>query len=111
MKNMKAKIWVDDVRPMPKEYNMHLRTVDEVISVIEYIEAKQHYSIEIISLDHDAGDYVKYGGDYIKILDWLEEKQAIDNLQIDWLFDIHSQNPIGVEKMKQIIRKNGWRMF
>ena len=109
MKNMKAKIWVDDIRPMPKEYNMHLRTVDEVISVIEYIESKQHYSIEIISLDHDAGDYGP--PDYIKILDWLEEKQAIDNLQIDWLFDIHSQNPIGVEKMKQIIRKNGWRMF
>ena len=109
MKNMKAKIWVDDIRPMPKEYNMYLRTVDEVISVIEYIEAKQHYSIEIISLDHDAGDYGP--PDYIKILDWLEEKQAIDNLQIDWLFDIHSQNPIGVEKMKQIIRKNGWRMF
>ena len=103
------KIWVDDIRPMPKEYNMYLRTVDEVISVIEYIEAKQHYSIEIISLDHDAGDYGP--PDYIKILDWLEEKQAIDNLQIDWLFDIHSQNPIGVEKMKQIIRKNGWRMF
>lgn len=111
MKNMKARIWVDDIRPMPKEYNMHLRTVDEVISAIEYMEAKQHYSIEVISLDHDAGDFAKYGGDYIKILDWLEEKQVVDGWQIDWLFNIHSQNPIGVEKMEQIIRKNGWRML
>ena len=103
MKNMKAKIWVDDVRPMPKEYNMHLRTVDEVISVIEYIETKQHYSIEIISLDHNAGDYGP--PDYIKVLDWLEETGR------NYPIRIHSMNPVGVEKMKQIIRKNGWRML
>ena len=29
--------------------------------------------LEFIDIDHDAGDYEPLGGDYIKVLDWLEE--------------------------------------
>ena len=31
------------------------------------------YEIELIDIDHDAGDYACDGGDYIRLLDWLEE--------------------------------------
>ena len=97
------KIWVDDVRPMPLDYDIHCHSVNEVISVIEYIEAKQKYNIDLIDLDHDAGDYYNDGGDYIKILDWLEVNQL--NIPIA----IHSCNIVGVQNMERIIKKNGWK--
>ena len=68
------KIWVDDVRPMPQGYDIHCQSVNDAIGIIEYIDMKQIVSIELLDLDHDAGDFRKDGGDYIKILDWLEEK-------------------------------------
>lgn len=54
----------------------------------------------IISADHDAGDYAKYGGDYIKLLDWLEATGR------SYPIHIHSMNPVGVQNMRAIIQKN-----
>lgn len=58
--------------------------------------------IELIDLDHDAGDYAADGGDYTKILDWLEETNR------NYPIRIHSQNPVGVENMRRIIERNNW---
>ena len=58
--------------------------------------------IELIDIDHDAGDYAKYGGDYIALLNWLEETGR------NYPIRIHSMNPVGVENMRRIIRRNGW---
>lgn len=60
----------------------------------------------LIDLDHDAGDYVSEGGDYIKLLDWLEAKNIVDT---GYSFHIHSMNPVGVQNMRTIIKKNEWR--
>lgn len=59
-------------------------------------------TIELISVDHDAGDYAQYGGDYIKLLDWLEETGR------NYPIHIHSMNPVGVANMRAIIERNGW---
>ena len=59
--------------------------------------------IELIDIDHDAGNFAQFGGDYIKLLDWLEETGR--NIPIK----IHSMNPVGVANMRAIIRRNGWR--
>jgi hypothetical protein len=58
--------------------------------------------VELIDIDHDAGDYVQFGGDYIKLLDWLEETSR------NYPIRIHSMNPVGVANMRVIIQKNGW---
>ena len=58
--------------------------------------------ITLIDIDHDAGEYAQYGGDYIKLLDWLEETGR------NYPIRIHSMNPVGVENMRRIIRRNGW---
>ena len=58
--------------------------------------------IELIDIDHDAGDYVHDGGDYIKLLDWLEETGR------NYPIRIHSMNPVGVANMRAIIQRNGW---
>lgn len=60
----------------------------------------------LISLDHDAGDFARDGGDYIKLLDWLEEEGIVDT---GYSFHIHSQNHVGVENMRRVIEHNNWR--
>lgn len=62
-----------------------------------------------MSLDHDSGDFNYQGGDYIELLKWLEEKQHIENWKIPTKFHLHTANPVGVENMRRIIQKNGWK--
>lgn len=98
------KIWVDDVRPAPNGY-VWCKSVNEAkdtILMLElYITVNEYYKIELIDLDHDAGQYGP--PDYIKILDWLEETGR------NYPIRIHSQNPVGVQNMRRIIEKNGWK--
>jgi hypothetical protein len=102
------KLWIDDVRPAPTGY-VWLKTVNDAIRYIEiygdYLDFDNNLVdlIEIIDIDHDAGDFVSYGGDYIKLLDWLEETGR------NYPIHIHSMNPVGVANMRAIIQKNGWR--
>ena len=95
------KIWIDDVRVAPNGYHW-FRSVNEVKNFLKAITRLNWNKIELIDIDHDAGDYVNDGGDYIKILDWFEE------MKCNFPIRIHSMNPVGVENMRRIIRKNGW---
>ena len=96
------KIWVDDVRPAPEGY-VWLKSVNEVKKDLADPYILCNYEISLIDLDHDAGDYAKDGGDYIRILDYLEMVGYNGDLRI------HSMNPVGVQNMRNIIQKNGWR--
>ena len=96
------KIWVDDVRPAPEGY-IWLKSVNEVKKYLADPHILSSYEISLIDLDHDAGDYAKDGGDYIRILDYLEMVGYNGDLRI------HSMNPVGVQNMRNIIQKNGWR--
>lgn len=60
-------------------------------------------TLELIDIDHDAGEYVRFGGDYIKLLDWLEATGR------KYPIRIHSMNPVGVANMRRIIERNGWK--
>jgi hypothetical protein len=101
------KIWVDDVRPVPEGY-VGCKNVITTKKLIELVETRNKFSteeqeqIELIDLDHDAGEYSHAGGDYISILNWLEETGR------NYPIRIHSMNPVGVENMRRIIRRNGW---
>ena len=106
------KLWIDDVRPAPNMY-VWLKSVDEAKECIEFLEEQlakvstelRRYSsnnIEIIDIDHDAGDYSRFGGDYIRLLDWLEETGRRYPIRI------HSMNSVGAENMRAIIKRNGW---
>lgn len=109
------KLWIDDVRPAPEGYYWVICVNDAktIIQVAEdryafnlkyfYGENKKHtLPIELIDIDHDAGDYAHLGGDYIKLLDWLEETGR------NYPIRIHSMNPVGVANMRTIIERNGW---
>ena len=95
------KLWIDDVRQAPNGSEwVWLRSVAEVKSFID----RYYAQIDLIDIDHDAGDFVNSGGDYIRVLDYLESNHY-DDIPIH----IHSMNPVGVENMRRIICKNGWR--
>ena len=98
------KLWVDDVRPAPTGY-LWAKSVNDAKDFIIMSEASMSgfATCEIIDIDHDAGDFVKDGGDYIKLLDWLEETGRKFPIRI------HSMNPVGRENMRRIIQKNGWK--
>ena len=103
------KLWIDDVRPAlldsAYEYGeidyIHVRSVNEAKALIEFCD-EHGGEIELIDIDHDAGDFVNDGGDYIKLLDWLEETGR------NYPIRIHSMNPVGAENMRRIIQRNGW---
>lgn len=97
------KIWVDDVRPAPEGY-VWCKSNGETMTQIMRVEDSGADTIELLDLDHDAGFFAQYGsGDYIKILDWLE---ATDR---NYPIRIHSMNPVGVQNMRAIIQRNGWK--
>ena len=123
------RIWLDDVRPAPEGY-IWCKSVNEAKDVMISTEKKVaeimamatkrlnafdlrayqgilkiagRREIEFIDVDHDAGDYASDGGDYIKLLDWLEETGR------NYPIRIHSQNPVGVANMRRIIERNGWK--
>ena len=96
------KIWVDDIRPMPKGYSVWCQSVNSAIQAIHVVEETGR-KIELIDLDHDAGDFASDGGDFIKILDWLEATGR------NYPIRIHSMNPVGIANMRAIIQKNQWQ--
>jgi hypothetical protein len=105
------KLWVDDIRPAPDNTYIVCRSVNEAKRLIEDAEVQSsiprmfdcNFCFSVIDIDHDAGDYAKDGGDYIKLLDWLEETGR------NYPIHIHSMNPVGVQNMRRIIERNGWK--
>ena len=93
------RLFVDDVRPAPAGWE-HIHSVNEAVGAI----ILEYDKIEVISLDHDAGDYGP--PDYIKILDWAEEAYGSD---FKPAIRLHSANPVGVANMRRIIQRNGWK--
>ena len=100
------KIWIDDVRTAPEGYLWCKSTRDALRKIVlEYPN-----EIELIDLDHDAGDYAKDGGDFIAVLKELErltKRQKMDFSHIK--FRLHSANPVGVANMRAIIETNNWK--
>jgi hypothetical protein len=102
------KLWIDDVRPAPEGY-VWCKSVNEAKSYIIKYSNRIDWDnnlvdeIELIDIDHDAGSYACFGGDYIKLLDWLEETGR------NYPIRIHSANPVGVQNMRRIIERNGWK--
>ena len=92
------KIWIDDLRPNPEGF-FWCKTVVEAQAAVIYAE-EHGEEIELISTDHDAGDYGP--PDYIKFLDWLESTGR------SYPIRLHTMNVVGRENMRRIIQRNDW---
>lgn len=99
------KLWIDDVRKPPESFIPEYIWVKTVYMAKEIIQIREEENVpfELIDIDHDAGDFVGAGGDYIRLLDWLEETGR------DYPIRIHSMNVVGVANMRAIIERNGWK--
>ena len=100
MKNKKAYIFLDDLRQTPGGY-IRTHSVNETIKLIEELE-KQNAEIVLLDLDHDLGDYASDGGDAIKLLDWLVERNTLYPIKI------HTMNGVGRDNMQRMINRF-WR--
>ena len=109
------KIWIDDVRPAPEGYTWCKSTLIALNTIYKY----RFNEITEISLDHDAGEFAKEGGDFIEVLKELERlchspnmfKRAFwqNKCENEYIFRLHSANPVGVQNMRAIIEANGWK--
>ena len=87
------KLWVDDLRPKPIDYDTTAATVDDAINILRTGEVTD------ISLDHDLGE----GGEAYAIARWIE--QAAYNKEIPRLkWAIHTDNPVGRKNMEMALR-------
>ena len=91
------KLWLDDLRPVPYGYE-GAKSVNEAKKLIQEAE---HNGIEIeaLDLDHDLGDYADQGGDAIRLLDWLAERETF------YPVEIHTTNPVGRANMERILAR------
>jgi len=92
------KIFLDDERPAPEGW-VACRWPSEVITLIE------QGSVEVVSLDHDLGDDERGTG--YDVCTWLEKKiwdEGWDGDFVPPIFQIHSANPVGRERMAMSIR-------
>lgn len=94
------KIWLDDVREAPAGYLL-CKSVNEAKRAIEQAE-RDGIKIEEVNCDHDLGDYAYDGGDGIKLLDWMVERETFYDIVL------HTMNPVGRDNMLRTIRRY-WR--
>lgn len=113
------KLWVDAVRPAPDGY-VWCKSTDEAKQIIEELEGQQQY------LQHMAlNKLYRYKlFDYHKLIQ-MSKRRDIEFIDIGDNFDllvwfqmtcrsyypirIHSTNPVGVQNMRRIIERNGWK--
>lgn len=91
------KIWLDDIRPAPDGF-VPVHSVNEAIKLIKQAEV-DGVMIELISCDHDLGYFAFDGGDGIKLLDWLCERQTF------YPINLHTANPVGRDNMARLINR------
>lgn len=90
------RIWLDDLRKMPDGYTHHAHSV-EMAKILIGMAEKRGEDIEVISCDHDLEYYECCGGDGIKLLDWLVDRNTLYPIKL------HTSNPVGRANMQRIL--------
>ena len=97
LEETEIKIWLDDERPMPGNYNIHIKTAWEAIEVLK------QGRVTAISLDHDLGP--PEAGSGYDVAKWIEEQAFHKKDQSpDLIVSIHTDNPVGRQNIKYAIK-------
>ncbi|MBV5340578.1 MAG: hypothetical protein J0665_13655 [Deltaproteobacteria bacterium] len=88
------KVWLDDERSMPPEFDQHVKTAHEAIALIET------GMVTLISLDHDLGE--AQNGTGYDVACFIEQSAYVGQLAPVEIL-IHSANPVGRIRMEQAI--------
>ena len=81
------KVWLDDERLMPEDFDIHVKTPLQAINLLET------NLVTLISLDHDLGLNDPSDNGY-KVAKWIEEKAFLGELK-PLQCRCHSANPTG----------------
>ena len=87
-------LWLDDERPMPSDFTHHAKTADEAIALLKTLK------FDRISLDHDLGLGMGTGYD---VACFIEEEALAGRLE-KMKMSLHTQNPVGKDKMRAALR-------
>lgn len=88
------KVWVDDVRPMPPDFDIWLRNADAAIRTL------RTGGVTHMSLDHDLGEE-KTGYDIAKFI----EEAAYKKLLAPMTVVVHSANPVGRKNIMAALKR------
>lgn len=89
------KLWVDDERPKPQDFDIWAKTADEAIRILNL------GGVTEISLDHDLGSLEKTG---YSVAVWIEAAASNGYLaKLKW--SVHSANPPGRRNIEMALRK------
>lgn len=80
------KLYLDDVRPTPEDYQLRAYTAQEAIELL------RQGTVTFISFDHDLGP-VEAGTGY-DVAKWIEEEVFADRMKPP-AYQVHSANPVG----------------
>lgn len=100
------KIWIDDERPMPERHDAHAHSVCEAILAIALFTTDDDELF--LDLDHDAGEFRRFGGDFITILEFLEYMDRTVGAKGKIKVHFHSANLVGVKNMRAIVEHCPW---
>jgi|GEM_PF-1272151 len=90
-------LWLDDLRPMPAEYNVHIMHDEACIKFLK------EYPVSVISFDNDLGDKTP-GTEGRDVATWIEEAAFSGVIErIEWR--IHSANPVGRSAIEAAMAK------
>lgn len=92
---MAVQLWLDDVRPAPEGWYW-VKTASECISLLKGVICSN------LSLDHDLGDDIGAGTGY-DVITWIEARVHENPLYRVPRVEIHSSNPVAVERMRQAL--------
>ena len=82
-------VWLDDVRPMPEGYDIHVRTYEAAIEILKTkLVTRMSFDCDL-GLDED-GQERKSG---YRVANWVEEAARFGRIpRFEWA--VHSQNPV-----------------
>ena len=95
------KVWLDDLRPMPPRFDVHVKTAKEAINLLKTNK------VEEISLDHDLGDIAECGTGY-DVACYIEERAYYGNKPPKT--NLHTANAVGEKAMDMAI-KSAWKLW
>jgi hypothetical protein len=97
------RLWIDDVRPMPEDFDIWAKTANEALDILK------KGVITHVSFDYDLGDVHKIGS---QIATWSEhemsgydvaswiEGEAFQGNMGPITYTVHSANPVGAKRIE-----------
>lgn len=96
------RLWVDDERPIPKNYSeewTRAHSFHEAIMKLELMDICE------VSLDHDIASFYGYTEmNGVHIVQWMIQRK-MDGYEVPSIIHVHSANPIGADNMRKLIER------